>query len=96
MRIKVNESVTEVPDGLTITELLTHQKVKMPDMVSVQVNGTILKREDISKTLVRENDSVDFLYFMGGGVNSLLDGSASSYTLASRKRRPTGGQGGIG
>ena len=67
MRIKVNESVTEVPDGLTITELLTHQKVKMPDMVSVQVNCTILKREDISKTLVRENDSVDFLYLMGGG-----------------------------
>ncbi len=39
----------------------------MPDMVSVQVNGTILKREDFPATPVRENDSVDFLYFMGGG-----------------------------
>jgi sulfur carrier protein len=68
MRIKVNESVTEVPDGLTIKELLVHQKVKMPDMVSVQVNGTILKREDFPATQVRENDSVDFLYFMGGGA----------------------------
>jgi sulfur carrier protein len=68
MKIKVNDAATEVPDRLTITELLVHQKVKMPDMVSVQVNGTILKREDFSKTPVRENDSVDFLYFMGGGA----------------------------
>jgi sulfur carrier protein len=67
MRVKVNDKATEIPDGLTIAELLAHQKVKMPDMVSVQVNGTILKREDFPATQVRENDSVDFLYFMGGG-----------------------------
>ena len=67
MKIKVNDSATEIPDGVTITELLAHQKVKMPDMVSVQVNGTILKREDFPAVQVRENDSVDFLYFMGGG-----------------------------
>jgi sulfur carrier protein len=67
MKIKVNDKATEIPDGLTIAELLVHQKVKMPDMVSVQVNGTILKREDFPATQVRENDSVDFLYFMGGG-----------------------------
>jgi sulfur carrier protein len=67
MKIKVNDVATEVPDGLTITQLLAHQKVKMPDMVSVQLNGAILKREDFPATQVRENDSVDFLYFMGGG-----------------------------
>jgi sulfur carrier protein len=68
MEIKVNDVATEVPDRLTITELLAHQKVKMPDMVSVQVNGAILKREDFPATQVRKNDSVDFLYFMGGGA----------------------------
>ncbi len=67
MRVTINDSVTEVPDGLTIEELLTHQKVKMPEMVSVQINGTILKREEFATTRVHENDSVDFLYFMGGG-----------------------------
>ena len=68
MKIKVNDTVTDVPDGLTVTELLTHQKVKMPDMVSVQLNGAIVERNAFSGTKVRENDSVEFLYFMGGGA----------------------------
>jgi sulfur carrier protein len=36
-------------------------------MVSVQLNGEFLKREEFDSTLVREKDEVDFLYFMGGG-----------------------------
>ena len=67
MNIKVNDKTTEVPEGLTVTELLAHQKVKMPDMVSVQLNGTIVERKAFSATPVHENDTVDFLYFMGGG-----------------------------
>jgi sulfur carrier protein len=38
-------------------------------MVSVQLNGAIVERNAFSATQVRENDSVDFLYFMGGGGN---------------------------
>ena len=67
MKIKINDTVTEVPDGQTVTELLAHQKVKMPDMVSVQLNGTIVERNVFPSTRVHENDSVEFLYFMGGG-----------------------------
>lgn len=67
MNIKVNDKTSEVPENPTVAELLTHQKVKMPDMVSVQINGTIIDRKAFSSTLVRENDTVDFLYFMGGG-----------------------------
>ncbi len=67
MNVIINDKTTEIPEGLTVTELLAHQKVKMPDMVSVQVNGAIVERKDFPSTQVRENDSVDFLYFMGGG-----------------------------
>ena len=67
MQIKINDVVTDIPDGLTITELLAHQKVKMPDMVSVQKNGAIVERAAFSATRVQTHDSVDFLYFMGGG-----------------------------
>ncbi len=67
MKIRINDVETTIPDGMTIGELLVHQRVKMPDMVSVQVNGTILNRGDFPATQVREHDTVDFLYFMGGG-----------------------------
>lgn len=68
MQIKINDVVTEIPDGLNVVGLLAHEKVKWPDMVTVQVNGVILERKDFPVTLVRADDSVDFLYFMGGGT----------------------------
>ena len=54
-------------DRLTVVELLKLKDVAMPDMVSVQINGDILSRADFAATLVRDNDNVEFLYFMGGG-----------------------------
>ena len=70
MQIKINDVATEIPDGLTIADLLVNQKVKMPDMVSVQRNGVILERAAFVTTRVEANDTVDFLYFMGGGSKS--------------------------
>lgn len=67
VKIKINDAVVEITDGLTIAGLLAHQKVKMPDMVSVQLNGTIVERDQYPGTPVSENDAVEFLYFMGGG-----------------------------
>lgn len=67
MRISVNGEQIDCGNGLTVSELLTEQKVKMPEMVSVEVNGEILRREAFEKTALRENDNVEFLYFMGGG-----------------------------
>lgn len=69
MTIKVNgktESVTA--SSVSVTELLKVQNVKMPDMVSVQLNGEILERASFETATVKENDEVEFLYFMGGGA----------------------------
>ncbi len=69
MTIKVNgktESVTA--SSVSVTELLKLQNVKMPDMVSVQLNGEILERASFGTATVKENDEVEFLYFMGGGA----------------------------
>ena len=39
----------------------------MPNMVSVELNGQILKRTEFEKTILKDDDKVEFLYFMGGG-----------------------------
>ena len=52
---------------LTVSKLLSIKDVKMPDMVSVELNGDILDREQFDSTFLKENDEVEFLYFMGGG-----------------------------
>ena len=68
MKIKINSQEKDIQNGLTILELLKSEKVKMPEMVSVELNEMILNRVDFEKTQVNNNDEVNFLYFMGGGV----------------------------
>jgi len=67
MRLVVNGNEVNCGDGLTVSELLVEQKVKMPDMVSVELNGQILRRSEFESTALKEEDKVEFLYFMGGG-----------------------------
>jgi|EP01051_Picozoa_sp_SAG22_P030725 sulfur carrier protein len=69
MKVKINgteENLSE--DTLTVTALLKLKEVKMPDMVSVELNGEMLERETFDTTQVKEGDEIEFLYFMGGGL----------------------------
>lgn len=67
MKLSVNGKQAELRDGLSVSELLVEQNVKMPDMVSVELNGQIVKRSDFQGTALADGDEVEFLYFMGGG-----------------------------
>jgi sulfur carrier protein len=66
-RIKVNDEQQEVTLPLSLSELIKQNNVFQPEMVSIQVNGVFISREDFDKTPISENDEIDFLYFMGGG-----------------------------
>jgi sulfur carrier protein len=67
MIVSVNGKDETVDEGLTISQLLKKQAVKMPEMVSVELNGNILDRDAFATTQLQANDQVEFLYFMGGG-----------------------------
>ena len=67
MNIVVNGKNTDTSDGLTVSELLTKENVKMPEMVSVELNGRILKRGEFETTTLKNDDQIEFLYYMGGG-----------------------------
>ncbi len=67
MNLVVNGKETNITDGLTVSQLLVQEKVKMPDMVSVELNRQILKRTKFEETILKDDDKVEFLYFMGGG-----------------------------
>ena len=55
-------------EGLTIAKLSEVEKVKNPDYVTVTVNDDFVESEDFDKTEIKENDVIEFLYFMGGGA----------------------------
>ncbi len=67
MKLVINGEEVASKDGLNVNELLVEQEVKMPEMVSVEINGQILRRGEFDTTVLNEGDKVEFLYFMGGG-----------------------------
>lgn len=68
MNVKVNgKDQTFEPENISVAQMLTLCNVSQPDMVSVQLNGAFVQKENYAGTLVKDGDEIDFLYFMGGG-----------------------------
>ena len=66
-KIYVNGDAQGVNLPLNVSELIKQLLVENPEMVSVQVNEEFAEREDWDSIQIKEDDKVDFLYFMGGG-----------------------------
>ena len=68
MNITVNGETKELATNATVSDLLAQSDVKMPDMVSVELNDTIIPRDQYNTQSLSDGDRVEFLYFMGGGA----------------------------
>ena len=69
MQIKINGEIEKIAEtNITITRLLELKKVESPDLVSVLLNDEIVDRAHYETTTISDNDTVEFLYFMGGGA----------------------------
>ncbi|WP_044974764.1 sulfur carrier protein ThiS [Ruminococcus sp. HUN007] len=67
MTITVAGVKKEVNDGLTVSQLVTDEKVETPQYVTVTVNDDFVKSGQFEETVLKDGDNVEFLYFMGGG-----------------------------
>lgn len=66
MDIILNGEKETLAGSKTITELLQGLELN-PDIVTVSLNGKILKKDEFGTVAVSDGDSVDVLLFMGGG-----------------------------
>lgn len=67
MTITVAGEKKEYREGLTLPELIELEDVETPQYVTVSINDEFVATEDKESTVLNEGDSVEFLYFMGGG-----------------------------
>ena len=67
MVITVAGEKKEVKDGLTLPELIEQENVETPEYVTVSINDEFVSSEERDNTVIKDGDSVEFLYFMGGG-----------------------------
>lgn len=64
--ITLNGKTISTPDSSTIHDLLTSLEIN-PLHVVVEVNGTIIQREQFGSTAIKKDDLVEILRFVGGG-----------------------------
>ncbi|MBN2438104.1 MAG: sulfur carrier protein ThiS [Deltaproteobacteria bacterium] len=75
MTIKLNgKEKTYDTSGVSVSELLSLEKVITPGMVTVQLNGKFLLQKTFADTKVKEGDRVEFLHFMEGGSGGCAPG----------------------
>ncbi len=57
----------EIADGLTVAQLIEEEKIENARYVTVTVNDAFVESDDLKKKVLADGDTVEFLYFMGGG-----------------------------
>ena len=67
MKITVTGKQKEYAEGTTVTQLVAAEEVETPDYVTVSVNDEFIDHKDFDTKVLAEGDTVEFLYFMGGG-----------------------------
>jgi sulfur carrier protein len=65
MQLKINGKSEEFPGG-SVLDLLKTKKIE-PQMVAVEVNDSMIEREGLATTQLKECDRLEFLFYMGGG-----------------------------
>ena len=66
IKITLNGKEQQIQSGLSVSDLLLKWKVR-PELVTVEVNDTILQKLDYDATGLKEGDNVEFVFYMGGG-----------------------------
>ncbi|MDR1610303.1 MAG: sulfur carrier protein ThiS [Candidatus Symbiothrix sp.] len=66
-KITVNGKTQEIEDNATLAKLIVSNNISQPDMVSIQLNEEFILKNDYGSITLKDGDTVDFLYFMGGG-----------------------------
>lgn len=66
MKITVNGAAKELPDALPLAALLEMLALE-PGRVAVELNRRIVRKADWPSTVLRPDDSVEVVTFVGGG-----------------------------
>ena len=65
-KIQLNGSFYEIKSGSSLDELLNKLKIKK-NKVAVEINGVIIERNKYFNLILKQNDKVEIVHFIGGG-----------------------------
>ena len=66
MRVTLNGKPTTLADGATVRNLLDDLELA-PVRVAVEINQDLVPRRDFGRAVIREDDTIEIVTFVGGG-----------------------------
>jgi thiamine biosynthesis protein ThiS len=77
LRVYINGETKELSETLTLAELIN--QLNLPAArIAVEVNLAVVRRNDWSTTTVQDEDRIEIVHFVGGGLEDVR------YALACR------------
>ena len=65
-KIQLNGDPYEIDKGINLNELLNKLKIQKKK-VAIEVNGEIVEKNKYLNLILRKNDKVEIVHFIGGG-----------------------------
>ena len=66
IKIKVNGKFKSISDNLKISDLVKELKIPLKK-VAIELNQEIMDKKKISKIILKKNDKIEIVHFIGGG-----------------------------
>ena len=65
-KIQLNGDLYEISDGTNLNELLNNLKIQK-NKVAIEVNGEIVEKNKYPNLILKKDDKVEIVLFIGGG-----------------------------
>ena len=66
IKIKINGKFVKIQDKSTLSYLV--KKLQIPiKKVAIELNETIVNKKSLSKIIIKKNDKIEIVHFIGGG-----------------------------
>ena len=68
MRVFINGESKELSGTPSLAELITQLDLPAP-RIAVELNREVVRRRDWGSTMLREDDRIEIVHFVGGGID---------------------------
>ena len=66
IKIKANGKIKSVPYNFKMSDLIKNLKISIKK-VAIELNQEIIDKKNISKIVLKKNDKIEIVHFIGGG-----------------------------
>ena len=66
LKLRINGENREVVESLSLKELVKQLDLT-PERIAIELNQNVVRRADWPSTVLRENDQIEIVHFVGGG-----------------------------